>query len=804
MVAARGFSSVARVAAWLEEAGRHPSADYYIKKRIITDNLYGVDIMEEATEIAKLRLFLALVASARRVEDLEPLPNVDFNIMAGNSLIGLIRVDAEGFDRLTHKSKNKADHAAAIVHEPTQGLLLEPTVLQGNLLQSLAASAYAAILDQKNKSIRKYKEHAFRKFDPNTSQETRLLMLRQDIEKLNRESQAKLNLLLLEEFNNLKIKYEEKRVTGKGEKRLLNIADMEALEPFHWGYHFDSVFAQGGFDAIIANPPWEVFQTDEKEFFQRYDSLIRKKKLDIKAWEKQRDELLKDPEILQAWLDYCSHFPHVSQYFKKADQYKNQESRVNGRSVARKINLYQLFLEQCFSLLRDGGQLGIVIPSGIYTDLGCKQLREMVFSESRVTGLFCFENRRLIFEGVDSRFKFVILSCEKGGTTEAFPARFMRHEVSELLDFPNDEDLTISVDLIRRLSPDSLSLMEFKQAIDIQIAEKMAQYPLLGEEISDKWNLKLRQEFNMTSDSHLFKTEPAPGRLPLYEGKMIHQFTHQWGQPKYWLDEREAGGILYEKRKKIILRHLKNQNQSLDRGSNIKLDYQTYRLAFRDVARNTDERTVIATILPPNCFCPHTMSLGNVYEIRQTLESLDINFLILSQSEKIFLCALLNSFVVDAWLRGSVTAHVSFFFVYNTPVPRLQKGDRWFDEIVHHAARLICTTPDYDTLAQEIGLDPLPLTPSPKMGEGEQEQRDNNAPAPLSRTGRGAGGEGKIYGTTDETERAHHRAQLDGIIAHLYQLTETEFRHILSTFPIVPDETKQAAIDAYRAINQQQ
>jgi hypothetical protein len=55
-----------------------------------------------------------------------------------------------------------------------------------------------------------------------------------------------------------------------------------------------------------------------------------------------------------------------------------------------------------------------------------------------------------------------------------------------------------------------------------------------------------------------------------------------------------------------------------------------------------------------------------------------------------------------------------------------------------------------------------------------------------------------------EGERAHHRAQLDGIIAHLYQLTETEFRHILSTFPIVPDETKQAAIEAYRAINQQQ
>ena len=77
----------------------HPSVGYFIKKRIITDNLFGVDIMEEATEIARLRLFLALVASAQSVDDLEPLPNIDFNILAGNSLIGLMRVNDADFER---------------------------------------------------------------------------------------------------------------------------------------------------------------------------------------------------------------------------------------------------------------------------------------------------------------------------------------------------------------------------------------------------------------------------------------------------------------------------------------------------------------------------------------------------------------------------------------------------------------------------------------------------------------------------------------------------------------------------------
>lgn len=77
----------------------HASLDYFIKKRIITDNLFGVDIMEEAVEIARLRLFLTLAASADSVEELEPLPNIDFNILRGNSLIGLMHVDPKGFDQ---------------------------------------------------------------------------------------------------------------------------------------------------------------------------------------------------------------------------------------------------------------------------------------------------------------------------------------------------------------------------------------------------------------------------------------------------------------------------------------------------------------------------------------------------------------------------------------------------------------------------------------------------------------------------------------------------------------------------------
>jgi hypothetical protein len=576
-----------------------------------------------------------------------------------------------------------------------------------------------------------------------TPQENRLQMLRNHIEDVNRESVQKLNQILLDEFSGkLSIKYESAQLTGKAKKRLLTLSDMQSLKPFHWGYHFDKLITEkGGFDVIITNPPWEVFQTDEKEFFQQYDSLIQKNKLDIKSWNKQRDKLLENPEIQKAWLEYCSGYPHVSAYFKKSEQYRNQNSVINGKSASRKINLYCLFTEQCFNLLHPQGECGIVVPSGIYTDLGTKQLREMLFSQTNVTGLFCFENRKTIFEGVDSRFKFVILTFEKNKQTLSFPVEFMRHDVEELQRFPHKDSLVISVDLIRKLSPDSLSVMEFKQDIDIQIAEKMSRFPLLGETLPDTWNLKLTSEFHMTNDSYLFKTEPAKGRLPLYEGKMIEQFSHGLSQPRYWINESEG--------RKAILGKLPDNQQILD--------YQTYRTGFRKIARNTDSRTLIATIIPPAF---HGENFQSIVHFQEEVNRATNN------KECLFLVAIWNSFVLDYSLRHRVSANINFFYIYQLPIPRLKEGDKYFQEIVENAAKLICTTEEFDQLAKEVGI-------------GSHKN-----------------------GVTEEAERMAIRAKLDAIVAHLYELTPTEFQHILSTFPLVPESVKTATLKAYQNLLQ--
>lgn len=703
---------------WLaEEKKRHPSLPYFIKKRVITQNLYGVDIMAEAVEIARLRLFLALVAAAHTVDDLEPLPNIDFNILPGNSLIGLLRVDPAAFDSHTQTGIGR--------------------VTQQEMFGASRAQSYQEIVAEKNRLIRDYQTMAGLTDD--------LQALRDNILAQRHKANATLNKILLDEFEALGIQFEQatwdaqKNAEGKPKKRALTLADMEALQPFHWGYEFDEVMNErGGFDAIITNPPWEASRPQAKEFFAYYSETVTVNKTTIKEFEKLQKQILQDRQIRQEWEIYLSQFPHTNLYFRNAQQYKNQVPVTDGRKIGTSLNLYKMFLEQTYNLLRDGGVCGLVIPDGIYSELGTMQLRKMLYEQTQIQGMICFENRKNIFEGVDSRFKFVVLTFEKGKKTIQFPTAFMRHDVSELNSFPEQSSLAISVNLIHKMSPDTLTVVEFKDLIDLQIAEKVLRFPLLGEKIEDSWSIKLGREFHMTDDSDLFNTEPKRNYLPLFEGKMIHQFTHNWGGPRYFVDEKQG--------RARVLGRIEDERQILD--------YQIYRLTYRKVASSTNERSMIATILPKKVFCGESLTLEKPSQTSSNLSS----------TARLSLVALLNSFIVDYLIRQKVSVNLIVSQVYQLPVPRLTAADPAFAPIVERAAKLICTTPEFDDLAREVGL-------------GSHKN-----------------------GITHPAQRAQLRAELDGLIAHIYGLTEAEFSHILSTFPLVDEAVKGAALGEYRKL----
>jgi hypothetical protein len=705
----------AELQAWLQQIqAKHPSVGYYVKRCIVTDNLYGVDIMEEASEIAKLRLFLSMVSSVRQVQDLEPLPNIDFNILAGNSLVGLMRVDEHEFD-----ARNR----------------------QGDMFRK----SYGELLAEKRRKLATYRASA-----DQLGASVNLRVLRDDIDSAMAEANAVMNELLQKQFADRGIKFEQatwdaaKADLGKPQKRAVKLADVAAQHPLHWGYVFDEIVQQrGGFDIILANPPWEVFKPQAKEFFADHSKLVSKNKMTIKEFEKERGKLLKDKAVREAWLAYESLFPHMSAYFRSAPEYPYQSAIVGGKRTGSDINLYKLFTERCFALLRDGGHCGIVIPSSLYKDMGATGLRNMLFDHAQVDTIISLSNEKLIFDGVDHRVCFAFLSFTKGGKTERLRATFRIHpreaiHANDFESFVQDESnfVELSSELIRAMNAETRSVLEFRSTADVVIFKKLLVHPPLGRKLEGVWNLRLAREFEITGNNKSFKSEPGADRLPLLTGRMFNQFELTSEHSGAWIEERDGRRVLL--------------GQTPDVGQ--RMDYQSYRWLHRRIARSTDSRTLISTVAPPMVFTEVNSTTLKVIESG------------INATEQCYWCGLANSMVLDWLLRQFVTSTLNMFYLYQLPVPRLASTDIRCQQIAKRAARLICTSEQYDSLARDTGLD------------------------------------SHTDGASDAVDRARLRAEIDGLVAHLYGLTEDEFSHILGTFSLVPAPAKAAARNAYRDV----
>ncbi len=408
------------------------------------------------------------------------------------------------------------------------------------------------------------------------------------------------------------------------------------MNPFHWGYEFDEIIeTRGGFDVIIANPPWEIFKPQDKEFLAPYDARVSKNTMSIKELEEIKSALLKQKPVREAFLEYESRFPHQSAWFRAAPEYGHQSAKVGGKKTGSDINLYKLFLERCFHLLRVGGHCGIVIPNGFYKDLGATGLRRMLFDQSQVESMVSLSNEKFIFEGVHHSFGLLFLNFTKGGRTERFRATFRinpREAIrgNEFDSFVSHDEnfVVISSEIIGALNAETRSVLEFRSPADVRIVEKMLKFPSLSTQIEGAWNLRLTNEFHITNDSSAFRTAPGENSLPLLTGKMFNQYELTGEHSGYWIEEAEGRAILLGRNRDVAQ----------------ALDYQSYRWVHRRIARSTDTRTLISTIAPPMVFTEVNSTTIKVSE--SGIDAL----------EQCYWCGLANSMVVDWLLRQSVSS----------------------------------------------------------------------------------------------------------------------------------------------------
>ena len=561
------------------------------------------------------------------------------------------------------------------------------------------------------------------------------------------------------------------------------IADRENF--LHWQVAFPGVWRDwqddnpaGGFDAIIGNPPWDRIKLQEVEWFATRSSKLAlaptaaARRRGIKQLRDQDDPLASEFDAAKLRAD------RLGQLIRGSGHYP----LLGGGD----INLYSLFVERAMRLVKPDGIVGLLTPSGIYADKTAARFFKSVSTSGRIGGLFDFENRRLgtelppFFPDVDSRFKFCALIF--GGEVRRFAeteCAFFLHDTAAIHD--PDRCFPLAPADFARVNPNTGTAPVFRTRRDADITRRIYErHPILVDRSGDDeiraWPVRYVRMLDMANDSHHFRTAAqldADGfypvevsrwkkgdilYLPMYQGRMIHQFDHRANSVRVnpesthnpYLSEEVSEAQHADPR---FLPHTQYWVPA-ERVDLALPQSLSWTLGFRDIARPTDMRTMIASVLPW-VGCGHTLPILTPSHEGLTGES------------AAQLLANLNSFALDYATRQKVQGtHLTWYTVEQLPVIAPADYDREFgpttarDLVRDHVLRLTYTAHDIAPFARDLGYNGPPF----------------------------------IW---NEEERRHLRARLDALYFHLYGLSRDDADYILDTFPIVRRHD-EAAFGHYR------
>jgi hypothetical protein len=599
----------------------------------------------------------------------------------------------------------------------------------------------------------------------------------------------------------------------EGQQRMV-AALAEKHRFLHWHLAFPDVFtashtptaegsaggsvARSGFDVILGNPPWERIKVQEKEFFADKAPDIANARTAA-----QRRRLIQrlpatDPALHAAYVAALRGSEALSTYLRESGRYP--------LSAAGDINTYQIFAGLVRQIVDGRGRVGIVVPTGIATDYYNQDYFAALIDNRELASLYDFENRQGIFPGVHRSYKFSLLTLTGAPAAEAEFAFFL-HQVDDLAD--DERRFALNAEDLARINPNTKTCPIFRTRRDAELTAKLYRAaPVLVNEAegTNPWDASFAAMFHMTNDSHLFHTradlETQGFRLegnrfvrgdevylPLYEGKMFHQFDHRYGtfegvdsrsdvhlpnptleqyqdpsfvvQPWYWIAQKEVA-------------------------EKITPDPKWF-LAFRDIARSTDERTSIFSLVPWSAVSNKAPMLQS--DKRRFITILTAN---------------MNSLVFDFAVRQKIGGtSLNFYIVKQLPV---LPPDRYTPDllryIVPRVPELTYTAWDLRPFADDVWREAQghPSLMRALLDQWEANRQATQAyprEAPFIEPGWP-----RPPFTWDEGRRSQLRADLDGLYAHLYGLAREELAYILETFPIVKrkDEARWGAYRTKRLV----
>ncbi|CAN5184651.1 hypothetical protein BH09PSE1_BH09PSE1_15760 [soil metagenome] len=752
----------ARAAKWTIDES-HLDDRHIVRRMVLKRCVYGVDKNPMAVELAKVALWLHTFTVGA------PLSFIDHHLHAGDSLFGLWVRDA-------------IDKAGKLGGELLWNEALANAQRQALAMKTIEMATDAEIAEA-HRSAEMWTDVEFQ-VGPLDSFVSFMHAL--DWLDLNKDQKRLVRLWLDGQFGEALPIARGRATPTQGRTRAEEIEgftdiwrrarDLIAEERFlNWQISFPGVWdgwagkdRVGGFDAVVGNPPWDRIKLQQVEWFaaRRPEIALAQRASDRS---KMIAKLKADGDLL--FEDY-----------QKADARAADTTRMARTSghyplLSRgDINLYSLFVERAQALVKPGGMVGLLTPSGIASDLSASAFFRSVATEGRLKALYDFENRKIFFPDVHASFKFCVLSFSPGRTFEAANCAFYLHDVGAVRD--PDRAFPISAADFAGVNPNTGTAPIFRSRRDMALTTAIyARLPVLVDRSSGTpvaaWPVRYATMFHMTNDSHLFRTraelEGAEGAwatganrfqsasgewVPLYAGRIIHQFDHR------------AASVV------VNAANIHNAALSGDVTSDMKADpafspepqYWVQRqgimdgvaIAFRDIARATDARTMIAAMLPHR-------AAGNTAP------------LVISDApseQQGLLLANLNALILDYVVRQKAqSTHLNWYIVEQLPVVPPAAYDRTFGpktarEIVREAVlELSYTAHDLAPLARDLGhVDDASDVLPPFVW--------------------------------DEERRLKLRAKLDALYFILYGVfdptdptqSRDDIRYIYSTFPIVERE----------------
>lgn len=750
---------------------------HIIRRMVLKRCVYGVDKNPMAVELAKVALWLHTFTVGA------PLSFLDHHLRCGDSLFG--SWVSSGLD------KAKAYGSPLLLHQPMKDALLAATKMQivENLTDAEIAEAHRSA-------------DLFGQIEDEVAPLDALLSLIHALDWQNikdKPGKDAMKVFFDGQFGDPlaiamgRIDPDTRRDEGKRFAEILTacreLIDEERF--LNWQVTFPGIWTDweeeklnGGFDAVVGNPPWDRMKLQQVEWFaeRRPEIAHAQHKADrlnmIAALESSGDPLAKD--------------------FTKAS-----ERAETGMRMARKggdyrllsggdINLYSLFIERAMTVVKHDGFMGLLVPSGIASDKTASKFFKGVATEGRLKALYDFENRRTrydlkpFFEDVDSRFKFCVFIASPTKTQLPAKCAFFLQAVSEL----NNPDICfdLSAEDFARVNPNTGTAPIFRSKRDAHLTKEIySNLPILvnrssGSEVK-AWDIKYSTMFHMSNSSDEFKTikeltenegaypivggqyENAAGKwTPLYEGKMIQAFDHRAAGVKINPKNLNRPG---QPDPSSLLQHENPDFIPVPRfyvlEGKIKwlADFQ-WSIAFKDITSPTNMRSMIATLLPSSA-AGH--KLPYLFVVGPEGANADL------------LLANLNSLVFDYCARQKVNTNSFTLFLLEqlpvTPLEQLEQtrfGSKSSAELVREIVlELTYTSHDMAPFAKDMCY--------------VDEAGDVKPPY--------------IW---DEERRLTLRAKLDAIFFHLYGITDRDdVRYIYSTFPIVEREEKAKYDGVYRS-----